>query len=171
MHDDKANWWTVAGHYYCGDCQQHFVDWTALLDHLETAFAHVYCKGCDRDFATPLARRTHYSTSSLHAFCTLCDRDWGNAACLVAHQAAAHFPCDGCDWVFETDLARYEHGRQRHSFCIKHRRAFMSDADLCAHLTSSAHQRTDFPFAGPVGYPRFMDDSSALLRSTHEGGG
>ncbi|GAA6005410.1 hypothetical protein JCM10207_002972 [Rhodosporidiobolus poonsookiae] len=158
----RANWWLEGSDAYCGDCSRYFPSRSSILQHLQSSNRHIYCTPCDRDFDSTAARRSHWANSSDHSFCTLCDTDWDDDDELAEHQRDEHYACEACNTIFATETGRYEHGSQTHPFCETHRRAFRSNANLNAHLSSSAHRTADFPC--PAGCGRcFIDRSAAVL--------
>ncbi|GAA6034323.1 hypothetical protein JCM8097_002668 [Rhodosporidiobolus ruineniae] len=159
---DTADWWIDRrGWHVCGPCDREFNGWGALLKHLESSSRHDYCRQCDRDFVSPEALRSHYANSPSHSFCTLCDTHCDDSDELNDHYRDSHWACEGCSLIFATEIGRYEHGRQAHPFCITHRRAFRSQANLNAHLNSSAHVSRSVLCPTGCGAP-FVSRSAAI---------
>ncbi|BGP29188.1 hypothetical protein JCM10296v2_000926 [Rhodotorula toruloides] len=159
------NWWYDGDYdvWVCDECNgREFVNWSALVKHLEMSRNHNFCTDCERDFVSWPALRSHWANSSSHSFCTLCDTHFDNDELLHDHDIYDHFPCQGCDQIFASELGRFEHGRQSHPFCIEHRRAFLSQANLRAHLESSAHIQARIPCAAGCGR-KFIDYSAMVL--------
>ncbi|GAA5830525.1 hypothetical protein JCM11251_002501 [Rhodosporidiobolus azoricus] len=160
----SADWWVDSyGWHVCGPCQREFRNREALMRHLETSSQHDYCRDCDRDFVSPAALRSHYANSPLHFFCVLCDTHYyADSYDLEDHKRDDHYRCEGCSTIFATERGRYEHGRQAHPFCETHRRAFRSQANLNAHLASSAHVSRTTPCPTGCG-AHFVSKSAAIL--------
>ena len=122
---------------YCDVCDRDFVDYSALIQHLENSSQHFYCQLCSRDFVSYDSRQQHYKTSARHAgtYCNRCDLNFVSASLMLEHKRATpfqHFMCEPCnlDYGSSEDLRQhFIHSALHQSTCCRKCAMFFSTPD------------------------------------------